>query len=101
MIKKAEFNSLVGTVLCVCTLASSASVLADGKVYSAYDKNFDGYLDPLEFEFFLKKRRVKSAYQHLWVFDKVDTDDDRLISNQELVDTLQKEIQLRKQKKNK
>ncbi len=72
---------------------------SDGDTYSAYDTNTDGYLDKAEFEQFLEKRRIKPAYRHLWEFEKVDGDGNGLVSDQELVDTLRKEITLRQQHK--
>lgn len=96
---KMTTRSLIGSVIVTCTLGISAQNFADGNVYSAYDQNFDGFLDHQEFEVFLKKRRVKATYQHLWLFDKVDVNGDGLISNKELVKTLKKEIQLRNQRR--
>jgi Ca2+-binding EF-hand superfamily protein len=80
-------------------LAPSLIQADEGGVYSAYDSNTDGYLDRTEFKRFLEKRRVKQAYRHLWVFEKVDVDGDQRISNLELVDTLKKEIDLRSRNK--
>jgi len=73
--------------------------MADGAVYSAYDTNADGYLDKAEFEQYLIKRRIKSVYRPLWQFEKVDTDRSGHISSRELIHTLQKEITLRRQHK--
>ncbi|WP_457675512.1 EF-hand domain-containing protein [Thiolapillus sp.] len=86
-------------VLVLPLVFPTASIQADeGGVYSAYDSNSDGYLDKAEFEVFLKKRRIRKPYRHLWVFEMVDRDGDQRISNQELVDTLQKEMTLRNRK---
>ncbi len=76
---------------------SSSMVLADGGgPYSIYDQDYNGYLDSTEFENFLKKRRIKKEFRHLWVFNKVDKNQDGKISNQEFVDTLKQEMDLRK-----
>ena len=89
----------MGAILLAFSLLNKPVQADEGGVYSAYDNNADGYLDEAEFELFLKKRRVKPEYRHLWIFDKVDVDGDRRISNRELVDTLQQELQLRSQRK--
>jgi len=78
-------------------LAAAIPATADSNVYSAYDTNGDSYLDRSEFGQFLKKRRIKSSYQHIWKFEKVDSDHDGVISNDELVSALQKEVKLRLQ----
>ena len=94
------YRKSASRLLLVSLFLAPGLVQADeGGVYSAYDSNTDGYLDRAEFKRFLEKRRVKQAYRHLWVFEKVDVDGDQKISNQELVDTLKKEIELRSKNK--
>jgi len=85
-------SMLLGSLFLAVDLAAAD----ESGVYSAYDRNADGYLDAREFERFLKKRRVREPYRRLWVFGQVDSNGDGLISNQELVDTLQREMRMRR-----
>ncbi len=71
-----------------------ASADSDG-VYSMFDRDLDGYVNRTEFQQLVKKRRIKPAYKHLWVFDNIDLNRDEKISEQEMVDILQKEMELR------
>ncbi|MDH5484076.1 MAG: EF-hand domain-containing protein [Gammaproteobacteria bacterium] len=78
-------------------LAPGISVLtaarADGGgSYSVYDTDRDGYLDSVEFEKFAEARRKHSSAPDAWAFDKVDTDSDGKISEQEMVNALMDEV---------
>ncbi|WP_456381144.1 EF-hand domain-containing protein [Thiolapillus sp.] len=85
-----------GAWLLPMVLLSSIALADGGGIYSVYDQDTNGYLDSTEFESFLKKRRIKKEFRHLWAFEKVDKDQDGKISNQEFVDTLKQEMDLRK-----
>ena len=70
---------------------------ADGDgTYSVYDTNKDGFLDDKEFEKFYEKKRKRSKHLDIWVFDQVDSDGDKKISEQEMVDALMKEMKQKK-----
>ena len=75
---------------------ASTAALADGGVYSAYDRNADGHLDRDEFRAYLEKRRIKPAYRDIWRFDNVDRDGDQRIDDRELMEALKREIARRR-----
>ncbi|MCP4935501.1 MAG: EF-hand domain-containing protein [bacterium] len=80
----------------VLSLGGGSSVFADGGgIYSPHDINHDGFLDQEEFKIFIEKRRIKQEYAHLWVFDEIDRDKDGKISQGEMSNRLNQEMQLR------
>jgi len=94
--KTTDPKPLLTILLLACTPLAGAD---EGGVYTVHDANGDGYLDREEYRHYLENRRIKPAYRHLWAFDKVDTDGDGRISNTEMVETLQKEMALRAQRR--
>ena len=63
-----------------------------GTTYSVYDTSSDGYLDRMEYEQFYESKRKRSKNLENWAFDKVDSDGDNKISEQEMVDALIKNM---------
>ena len=83
--------------LLIFVMISSPFVSADGGgTYSVYDTNRDGYLDNSEFEKFYDSKRKRSKNLDVWAFDKVDTDNDQKISEQEMVNALMKNMKTKK-----
>ena len=74
---------------------TAAHADSDG-TYSVYDTNKDGFLDDKEFEQFYEKKRKRSKSLDIWAFDQVDSDGDKKISEQEMVDALIKEMKQKK-----
>lgn len=89
---------LTGAVVLLPLLAQHA-VAGGGGAYSGYDTNRDGYLDRSEFRPFADPRQKRSVSPELWEFDSMDADGDGKISEQEMVQTLMKEVELKRQKK--
>lgn len=88
---------LAGTVLLSPLLAGQAAADGGG-AYSGYDTNRDGYLDRSEFKAFAEPRQKRSVSPDLWEFESMDADGDGKISEQEMVETLMKEVELKQQK---
>ncbi len=69
-----------------------------GGTYSVYDTDRDGYLDSTEYDKFYESKQKRSRNLDSWAFDKVDSNGDNRISEQEMVDALIKGIKRKKQK---
>ncbi len=90
---------LVKSLLSAALVAGSIPALAysgGSGVYSVFDANADGFVDREEFQELLKRRHIKQPYHQLWRFEAVDQDGDGRISEQEMLQVLQKEVNLRK-----
>lgn len=90
----------------ICRLLASATLttvlggpplaLADGGgTFSLYDADRNGYLDQQEFATFVASKRNRADVAEFWTFQRVDTDGDGRISEQELVDALLADIRRR------
>ena len=91
------FAGVVGILLSACIIPA---IYADGGgSYSMYDTNRDNYLDKAEFEIFAETKRKRSIAPEIWAFEKVDTDADGKISEQEMVNVLMEELKQKKQSK--
>ncbi len=83
--------------LAVSALPLSAQAFSNGGVYSVFDLDADGYVDREEFGHLVKRRHIRQEFRSMWQFDAIDSDRDGRISEREMLDVLQKEVQLRKE----
>jgi Ca2+-binding EF-hand superfamily protein len=63
-----------------------------GGTFSLYDADRNGHLDRQEFETFVASKRNRGDTAEFWTFQRVDTDGDGRVSEQELVDALLADI---------
>lgn len=72
------------------------AVQADGGgVWSQYDVDRDGYLNPDEFAQMHSGRPVRPEFSALWRFEQVDGNGDGVIDQGEMVRTLQEQARLK------
>ena len=83
---------------CALTAMIGAQPLAHadgGGTFSLYDGDRNGYLDRQEFDTFVASKRNRADAAEFWTFQRVDTDGDGRISEQELINALLADIQRR------
>lgn len=90
---------LLAGVMALSPMLAQQAVADGGGAYSGYDTNRDGYLDRSEFKPFAAPRQQRSVNPALWEFDSMDSDSDGKISEREMVETLMKEVELKRQQK--
>jgi hypothetical protein len=79
-------------------LSSSQLALADGGgTFSLYDADRNGSLDRQEFDTFVASKRNRPDAAEFWTFQRVDTDGDGRISEQELINALLEDIKRKRQ----
>jgi hypothetical protein len=59
-----------------------------GGTFSLYDADRNGYLDRTEYDASLAAKRDRADVATFWAFERVDTDGDGRISEQELIEAL-------------
>lgn len=85
---KAIFSSVA--IFALAAVAVPAA--ADGGAYSIYDTDKDGYLSPDEYETFRQSRPARVRDSATYRFENVDTDGDRRISGEEMVELMKSQL---------
>jgi Ca2+-binding EF-hand superfamily protein len=79
-------------------LALAGPLKADGGVWSPYDTDGNGYLEPGEYASFRARQPERAELQANWRFESVDADGDGRVSELEMVLALQRQMEtMRKQ----
>ena len=83
----------------LASLPVTADGHGEGRVWSAYDTNGDGFLDRKEFEALRSRRHLEGAVAELWRFERIDSDGNGLVSRNEQMDGLREEMRLRREQR--
>lgn len=96
--QRPKVRRLLASATLGAVLSSLQLALADGGgTFSLYDADRNGSLDRQEFDTVVASKRDRTAIAEFWTFERIDTDGDGRVSEQELINALLEDIKRRQQ----